>query len=61
MPVFSFTLTEYQPDKPWLIVSIGRDSVELEDGENFYDWAQEHYPNSRYRVELDRGRFRWIT
>ena len=53
MPVYSFTITEYDAEKPWLVLSTGRDSVELVAGEDFYAWALTEWPRPRYRVGLD--------
>jgi hypothetical protein len=61
MTVWSFTLTEYDRDQPWIVVSTGRDSVELSDGEDFYQWARERWPPPRYAVKLDLQPFRWAT
>jgi hypothetical protein len=54
MMTYSFTLTEYEPGKPWMIRATGRQSVELEDGRDFHAWAREQWPADRYRVVLDR-------
>jgi hypothetical protein len=61
MTTYSYTLTEYNVDEPWLIASTARDSVELDDGEDFYAWAHEHWPSPRYGVRLDRQPFRWAA
>jgi hypothetical protein len=58
---YSYTLTEYKPDESWLIASTARDSVELDDGEDFYTWAREHWPSPRYVVKLDLVPFRWAA
>ncbi len=59
MTVYSFTLTEYDAAKPWLIVSTGRDSVELGEGESFHDWARG--PNCRRSGSSWRSQRRRIT
>jgi hypothetical protein len=51
MTTYSYTLTEYNVDEPWLIASTARDSVELDDGEDFYAWAHEHWPSASLRRE----------
>ena len=53
VPVYSFTITEYDPEQPWLVVSTGRESVELAEGEIFYDWALTKWPRPHFRVRLD--------
>jgi len=51
---YSYTLTEHNPDKPWLIVRVRTQmKVELEEGRNFFEWAREHWPANLYTVELD--------
>jgi hypothetical protein len=51
--VYSFTVTEHQPDKPWLVLGQERRIVELEDGENFFMWAHRAWPEPRFTVQLD--------
>jgi hypothetical protein len=60
MAAYSFTITEYDPGKPWVVRSTGRSSVELPEGDDFAAWARETYPDrNRWKVELDREPFRW--
>ena len=54
MPIFNFTVTEYEPGKPWLIVSTGRQSVELAGDADFHAWARAQWASERFRIELDR-------
>jgi hypothetical protein len=58
---YAYTVTEYNVDEPWLIASTSRDSVELDDGEDFYTWARERWPSRRYGVKLDLVPFRWAA
>ena len=53
VPEFSFTVTEHDPEQPWLVVGRGRHNVTLDDGENFFVWARERWPEPRWSVELD--------
>ena len=54
MRTWTYTLTEHQPDKPWLVVSVKRGmTIELEDGANFFEWSHQQWPADRYSVELD--------
>jgi hypothetical protein len=51
---WSYTLTEHNPAKPWLIVSVRRGmTVELEEHVNFFTWAAETWPPPQFSVELD--------
>lgn len=51
---YSYTLTEHDPDKPWLIVRVRTQmKVELDDGRSFFEWAHEQWPTERYTVQLD--------
>jgi hypothetical protein len=48
-----FTLTEYDPDRPWIVRVTGRHVIELPDDEDFAVWAADRWPDQRFRVELD--------
>ncbi len=51
---WTYTLTEHEPDKPWLIISGRRGmAVELDDRADFFEWSSEHWATDRYSVELD--------
>jgi hypothetical protein len=50
---YSFTVTEHDAEKPWIVLSTGRHSVQLEDGEEFFAWAAEQWPRERFTVQLD--------
>jgi hypothetical protein len=53
VPLFSYTVTEYDLSKPWLVICTGRHQVELADAHAFLDWARERWPAPRYSVQLD--------
>jgi hypothetical protein len=53
MIAYTYTLTEYDPDEPWIVRSTSRDSIELDDGADFHAWAHERWPSPRYRVKPD--------
>jgi hypothetical protein len=53
VPEFSYTVTEHDPDHPWIVVGQARHIVTLEAGENFFLWARERWPEPRWSVELD--------
>jgi hypothetical protein len=53
LPDNSYTVTEHDPDKPWLVLGRSHGKVTLEDGASFFVWAAEHWPVPRWSVELD--------
>ena len=48
-----FTLTEYDPDRPWVVRATGRHVIELPDDQDFGAWAAERWPDQRFKVELE--------
>jgi hypothetical protein len=50
---YRFTTTQYDSDRPWIVVSTERRTVKLEDDEKFYAWADREWPRPRFKVELD--------
>jgi hypothetical protein len=50
---YSLTLTEHDPDRPWIVRGQGRQTVGLDDGLSFFAWAAEQWPAPRWSVELD--------
>jgi hypothetical protein len=53
--VYNFTVTEYRADQPWVVIGSGRHRVELEDGQNFFAWADERWPKHRFKITVDPG------
>lgn len=53
MSSYSFTVTEYDPERPWIVLGTGRHTVELEAGEDFFAWAAKQWPAARFTVQLD--------
>jgi hypothetical protein len=53
MHSYSFTVTEYRSDRPWLVVGQERRTVELDDQANFFEWAHRAWPEPRFSVQLD--------
>ena len=57
MRTWTYTLTEHEPDKPWLVVSVRRGmTVELEDHADFFEWSQQQWSSDCYLVELEAYR-----
>ena len=55
MSVRRYTITEYEPGHPWLVVRFERCSVELPDDVAFAPWAAEHHPGAHLRVVEEPG------
>jgi hypothetical protein len=53
MPEYGFTLSEHDPERPWIVRSIAQETVALPDGTDFGEWAREHYPAPRFSVQQD--------
>jgi hypothetical protein len=53
MTAYSFTLTEHDPAKPWIVRGQERQTINLEEGVSFFEYAHEHWPGPRWSVELD--------
>jgi hypothetical protein len=48
------TVAEHDPARQWIVVGdIRHMTVDLEDGAEFYEWAAQAWPRSRFSVELD--------
>jgi hypothetical protein len=53
MPKFSFTTTEFDRERPWIMLRRERRTVELDDGVDCYGWARVRWPEPCWRVDLD--------
>ena len=53
VPEYSFTLTEHDPQRPWIVVGQQHSTVALMDLTRFREWAAERWPEPRWTVELD--------
>ena len=53
LPEYSYTVTEHDPEKPWLVRGSSRGTVTLDDDASFFAWARENWPAPRWSVELD--------
>jgi hypothetical protein len=53
VPEYSYTVTEHDPEQPWLVVGRARHVVTLEANQNFFEWAHERWPAPQWSVELD--------
>jgi hypothetical protein len=50
---YRYTVTERDPDRPWIVLGSGSGRVELPDDGSFFEWAREHWPAPRWSVDLD--------
>ena len=53
MREYGFRITEYDPERPWVVRSSQHRTVELPDGVDFYAWARDRWPAPHWTVELD--------
>ena len=53
MAIYTYTVAEYDRERPWLVVGpLRRLSVELPDGEDFLAWAAQAWPRPWYEAIL---------
>jgi hypothetical protein len=50
-----YTLYEHDPDKPSVIVETSHHTIDLQDADDFAEWARRQWPPPRYTVELEPG------
>jgi hypothetical protein len=50
---YRYTVTEHDPERPWIVCGTSRGTVKLDDGANFFEWAHENWPAPQWSVELD--------
>jgi hypothetical protein len=53
MREYSFTITEHDPDRPWMVLASEHRTIKLPDGLEFFAWARTQWPAPRWSVELD--------
>jgi hypothetical protein len=44
MPEYGYMLTEHDPERRWLVIGRVHRTVTLDDGENFFEWARQEWP-----------------
>jgi hypothetical protein len=52
---YSYTVTEHDAQKPWLVVGQARHLIELDEDMNFFSWAHTQWPRPRFEVQLTPG------
>jgi hypothetical protein len=50
---YGYTVTERDPDRPWIVLGNEHRNVELEAQVNSFEWAHQQWPEPRWTVELD--------
>ena len=58
VPELRYTVTEYDPHRPWVMVSRTRGLVVALDAEDFPAWAARAWPAPRYTTEIEPGALR---
>ena len=53
MREYSFTVTEHDLERAWIVVGQEHQTVTLADGVKFFEWAREHWPEPRWTVQPD--------
>jgi hypothetical protein len=57
MPDYGYTLSEHDPERPWIVVAIEHRTVTLELGVDFLQWARDTWPAPVFSVEPDPWHF----
>lgn len=50
---YGYTITEHDPDRPWIVRDQRHEIVQLDDGVEFVQWSQSPYPRDRFTIQLD--------
>ena len=50
---YRYTITEHDPERPWIVRRLSHATVTLEEGASFSNWAAEQWPAPRWSVEID--------
>jgi hypothetical protein len=54
MPVYRYSVTEYDPKKPWVVLGTSPGlTVDLPDPRSFPTWAAGQWPAPRYEARLE--------
>ena len=48
----SFSVTEHDPRKPWLVLGTTQHTAQLDEETDFFSWAAERWPANRFTVQL---------
>jgi hypothetical protein len=50
---YGFTITEHDPERPWMVLSSEHRTIKLPHGRDFFTWAREQWPAPHWSVQLD--------
>ena len=53
MREYGYTVTEHDPDRPWIVRDQRHETVKLDYGMSFFERAAGQYPREHFTVELD--------
>jgi hypothetical protein len=53
---YGYTVTEHDAEQPWIVLNRRHETVELEEGAEFFEWAARRYPRERSRFSSTPGR-----
>ena len=53
MREYGYTITEHDPNRPWIVLSSEHRTIKLRDDMDFFGWAREQWPAARWSVEVD--------
>jgi hypothetical protein len=53
MTEYRYTVTEHDPERPWIVRGSSHGQGTLPDDSSFFEWAQEHWPAPQWSVQLD--------
>jgi hypothetical protein len=43
---YRFTITEHDPERPWMVLSSEHRTIKLPDGRDFFAWAHDQWPGA---------------
>lgn len=55
MREYGYTVTEHDPDRQWIVRDQRHETVKLDHGASFFEWAAGQYPPEHFTVELVPG------
>lgn len=53
MREYGYTVTEHDPERPWVVRDQRHETVQLADDVPFFQWSTARYPRDRFTVQLD--------